>query len=72
MALYGSLAATPAMQYNGKYPIMTSEYESATVRSLYFAGSLAHGKDHLKSAGGFIHGFRYVPSFDSTAAINII
>jgi hypothetical protein len=29
------------------------------VPGLYFAGNLAHGKDHLKSAGGFIHGFRY-------------
>ena len=26
---------------------------------MYFAGQLGHGKDHLKSAGGFIHGFRY-------------
>jgi hypothetical protein len=47
------------MQYNGKYPVMTAEYESANVPGLYFAGTLAHGKDHLKSAGGFIHGFRY-------------
>ena len=47
------------MQYNGKYPVMTSEYESVNVAGLYFAGTLGHGKDHLKSAGGFIHGFRY-------------
>lgn len=38
---------------------MTSEYESVNVAGLYFAGTLGHGKDHLKSAGGFIHGFRY-------------
>jgi hypothetical protein len=49
----------PRMQYNGKYPVMTAEYESANVPGMYFAGQLSHGKDHLKSAGGFIHGFRY-------------
>lgn len=49
----------PTMQYNGKYPVMTSEYESANVPGMYFAGQLAHGKDHMRSAGGFIHGFRY-------------
>ena len=52
-------STTPKMQYNGKYPIMTSEYESINVPGMYFAGQLGHGKDHLKSAGGFIHGFRY-------------
>jgi hypothetical protein len=51
--------AEPMMQYNGKYAIMTSEYESVNVPGMYFAGGLAHGKDHLRSAGGFIHGFRY-------------
>ena len=47
------------MQYNGKYPVMTSEYESVNVDGLYFAGQLAHGKDFKRAAGGFIHGFRY-------------
>jgi hypothetical protein len=41
----------PTMQYTGKYPVMTSEYESINVPGLYFAGTLAHGKDHLKSVG---------------------
>lgn len=49
----------PWMQHNGKYPVMTSEYESANVDGLYFAGQLAHGKDFRRAAGGFIHGFRY-------------
>jgi hypothetical protein len=26
---------------------------------MYFAGTLAHGADHKRSSGGFIHGFRY-------------
>ena len=51
--------ATPWMQHNKKYPVMTSEYESASVPGMYFAGQLGHGKDHKRSAGGFIHGFRY-------------
>jgi hypothetical protein len=29
------------------------------VPGLFFAGTLSHGKDHLRAAGGFIHGFRY-------------
>lgn len=39
---------------------MTEEgYESINVPGLYFAGVLGHGKDYRRSAGGFIHGFRY-------------
>eukprot|EP00729_Bicosta_minor_P010555 gene10555-30280_t len=49
----------PLMQPNGKYAVMTSEYESVNVPGMYFAGTLSHGKDWLRSAGGFIHGFRY-------------
>ena len=26
---------------------------------MYFAGTIAHGMDWRKAAGGFIHGFRY-------------
>ena len=26
---------------------------------IYYAGAAAHGKDYRRSAGGFIHGFRY-------------
>ena len=38
---------------------MDHEYQSINVPGLYFAGALAHGKDFKRSAGGFIHGFRY-------------
>jgi len=48
----------PTMQHNGKYPVMTHEYESVNVPGLHYAGTIAHGKDHQRSAGGFIHGFR--------------
>ena len=49
----------PHMQHNRKYAAMTPEYESVNVPGLFFAGQLAHGKDYRRSAGGFIHGFRY-------------
>jgi hypothetical protein len=49
----------PLMQYTDKFPIMDAEYASVNVPGLHYAGNLAHGKDHLRSAGGFIHGFRY-------------
>ena len=32
---------------------------SVNVPGMYFAGTLAHGKDWKRAAGGFIHGFRY-------------
>ncbi len=44
----------------GKYPVMTDTFESANVPGLYFAGTLMHGNDFRRSAGGFIHGFRYL------------
>ncbi|CAE8649634.1 unnamed protein product [Polarella glacialis] len=43
----------------GKYPKMESGYQAMGVPGLYFAGSLGHGRDYRRSAGGFIHGFRY-------------
>lgn len=52
-------AVRPRMQQSLKYPLMTGEYEAINVPGLYFAGQLGHGKDHKRSAGGFIHGFRY-------------
>jgi len=43
----------------GKYPVIYDTYEVPTVPGLFFAGTLAHSLDFKKSAGGFIHGFRY-------------
>ncbi|XP_068672051.1 FAD-dependent oxidoreductase domain-containing protein 2-like [Montipora foliosa] len=42
-----------------KYPSIKADYESTTVPGLYFAGTNTHSIDFRKSAGGFIHGFRY-------------
>jgi hypothetical protein len=46
-------------QRSKKYPLLDGGYQSANVPGLYFAGTIAHGKDWRKAAGGFIHGFRY-------------
>uniref|UniRef100_A0A7S0LGM2 Uncharacterized protein n=1 Tax=Coccolithus braarudii TaxID=221442 RepID=A0A7S0LGM2_9EUKA len=43
----------------GKYPALKDTYESANVPNLFFAGTLSHAHDYKKSAGGFVHGFRY-------------
>jgi len=45
--------------HKGKYPALTSNFSADGVPGLYFAGTLTHGLDFRKSAGGFIHGFRY-------------
>lgn len=44
---------------NRKYPDITAEYESTSAPGLYVAGTLSHVRDHRKSSGGFVHGFRY-------------
>ena len=49
----------PKLQSQRKYPQMTPEYESENVPGMFFCGTLAHGKDWKRAAGGFIHGFRY-------------
>eukprot|EP00933_Yihiella_yeosuensis_P020228 TRINITY_DN1626_c0_g1_i1.p1 TRINITY_DN1626_c0_g1~~TRINITY_DN1626_c0_g1_i1.p1 ORF type:complete len:740 (+),score=99.02 TRINITY_DN1626_c0_g1_i1:85-2304(+) len=59
-----ALAAEVAMTHNDKYPALTSMFEvktkqNKTMPGLYVAGTLSHGLDFRKSAGGFIHGFRY-------------
>lgn len=47
---------------------MTHEYESINVPGLYFAGSLAHGKDRGRAVGGVIKGFRHT----ATALFHIL
>lgn len=45
-----------------KYPALTKHFESPKAKHLFFLGSNAHGHDKFRfaSAGGFIHGFRYI------------
>jgi hypothetical protein len=49
----------PRLEDNKKFPRIKSNYESINVPGLYFAGVLQHARDYKRSAGGFIHGFRY-------------
>lgn len=42
-----------------KYPSIKHNYESAEHPGMFFAGTASHSLDFRKSAGGFIHGFRY-------------
>lgn len=51
---------SPSTCMHDKYPWISGEYESVNVPGLYFAGTLTHSRDFRKTAGGFIHGFRYV------------
>ncbi|KAF6036631.1 hypothetical protein EB796_005078 [Bugula neritina] len=48
----------PHMRYT-KFPHIQHTYESVQVPGLFFAGTSTHSLDFRKSAGGFIHGFRY-------------
>ncbi|XP_042201055.1 FAD-dependent oxidoreductase domain-containing protein 2 isoform X2 [Callorhinchus milii] len=40
-----------------KYPVVSASYESQP--GMFVIGTAAHSIDYRKSAGGFIHGFRY-------------
>uniref|UniRef100_A0A915II25 Flavin-containing monooxygenase n=1 Tax=Romanomermis culicivorax TaxID=13658 RepID=A0A915II25_ROMCU len=42
-----------------KYPMIDNGYRSVDYPGLYFIGALSHSLDYKRSAGGFIHGFRY-------------
>ncbi|XP_065066498.1 FAD-dependent oxidoreductase domain-containing protein 2-like isoform X3 [Rhopilema esculentum] len=42
-----------------KYPMIHHNYESTVTKNIFFAGTITHSLDWRKSAGGFIHGFRY-------------
>jgi len=45
--------------HKGKYPVIEPTYEAAGAPGIHIAGTLGHGLDFRRSAGGFIHGFRY-------------
>jgi thioredoxin reductase len=49
----------PELLHWDKFPAQTSEWESANVPDLYFAGTLMQACDFKKTMSGFIHGFRY-------------
>uniref|UniRef100_A0A8C5QSG7 FAD dependent oxidoreductase domain containing 2 n=1 Tax=Leptobrachium leishanense TaxID=445787 RepID=A0A8C5QSG7_9ANUR len=42
-----------------KHPLLKPNYEAKHTQGLFVVGTASHGIDFRKSAGGFIHGFRY-------------
>jgi thioredoxin reductase len=50
---------TPELAHMGKFPALTTSFESVNNLNMYFAGTLTHSLDYRKSTSGFIHGFRY-------------
>ncbi|XP_028671411.1 FAD-dependent oxidoreductase domain-containing protein 2 [Erpetoichthys calabaricus] len=50
---------TPVAGGRKKYPRITPWYEAVNDPGIFVIGTASHSIDHRKSAGGFIHGFRY-------------
>ena len=57
-AIFGP-GCQPDTCHEGRWPAMTSAWESVNVPGLYFAGTLMQARDYKESFSGFIHGFRY-------------
>ncbi|KAM7114271.1 FAD-dependent oxidoreductase domain-containing protein 2 isoform 2-T2 [Molossus nigricans] len=54
-----SLRLSSGGEFKKKYPLVRASYESKGSRGLFVLGTASHSVDYRKSAGGFIHGFRY-------------
>ncbi|XP_048196398.1 FAD-dependent oxidoreductase domain-containing protein 2 [Perognathus longimembris pacificus] len=54
-----SLRLSSGSEFGKKYPLIRASYESKGTRGLFILGTASHSVDYRKSAGGFIHGFRY-------------
>lgn len=54
-----SLRLSSGGEFSKKYPLVRPSYESKGSRGLFVLGTASHSVDYRKSAGGFIHGFRY-------------
>ena len=51
--------AYPEMSLNDRFPAQTEEWESKSVKDLFFAGTLMQERQYRKTTSSFIHGFRY-------------
>jgi hypothetical protein len=55
-----------------KYPSINHNFESVDHKGMFVAGTATHSLDFRKSAGGFIHGFRYTGMiFKSNSFVSI-
>ncbi|MFN2197684.1 MAG: NAD(P)-binding domain-containing protein [Anaerolineales bacterium] len=52
-------AVKPELVFDGKLPMQTSEWESANVPGMYFAGTIMQACDFKQTMSAFIHGFRH-------------
>jgi len=59
MTLGGGGGDVPLPSQPGKYPSIAPHYESTEQAHVFVLGTAAHSLDWRRSAGGFIHGFRY-------------
>jgi hypothetical protein len=49
----------PELTIAGRFPALTTGWESVNVPDLYFAGTITQSRDFKKCTSAFIHGFRY-------------
>ena len=49
----------PALAIQDRFPAQKSNWESANIEDLFYAGTLTQERDYKKSTSGFVHGFRY-------------
>ncbi len=52
-------SCAPDLSDCGRFPAMTTGFESTNVAGLFFAGVLTQYLDHKRAQSAFIHGFRY-------------
>ncbi|XP_051904744.1 FAD-dependent oxidoreductase domain-containing protein 2 [Hippocampus zosterae] len=59
-SIFDSSACPPkSKNAKGRFPRVTAWYEGHGTPGLFVLGAAAHSRDYRKSAGGFVHGFRY-------------
>ncbi|KAB0400345.1 hypothetical protein E2I00_010441 [Balaenoptera physalus] len=63
-----SLRLSAGGELSKKYPLVKASYESKGSRGLFVLGTASHSVDYRKSAGGFIHGFRYTDTHSGYSA----
>jgi len=51
------------LDHDGKIPKIKENYESTSVKNLFFVGAAGQNLDYRKSSSAFIHGFRYSCQF---------
>jgi thioredoxin reductase len=49
----------PSLAIAGRFPDLTSAWESANIKNLFFAGTLMQMRDYKRASSAFIDGFRY-------------